>query len=173
MHDFADQGTIINLNIEIMETLNKNINLSYVAEITISYNQKIKASQRPVVKSSMDVFKILSNNWNRDKIDLLEQFKIILVNRSHKILGIVGISTGGIAGCIVDSKIIFATTLKSCASGIILAHNHPSGNLTPSSADINLTNKIIAGAEILDLLVLDHIIISSEGYYSFKDEGLI
>jgi len=96
-----------------------------------------------------------------------------LLSRANKVLGIVDISTGGIAGCIADPKIIFGTALKASASSLILSHNHPSGNLRPSQADISLTKKVKAGGELLDIAVLVHIIMTSEGYYSFEDEGLM
>jgi DNA repair protein RadC len=89
------------------------------------------------------------------------------------VLGVVDISQGGLSGTVADPKVIFAAALKSCASGIVLAHNHPSGKLDPSREDIALTNKIKAGAELLDLKVLDHLIISKDSYYSFADEGMM
>lgn len=149
------------------------ISLFQVAEINLSYTPKFKASQRPKVTSSKDLYDILSQNWDSRKIDLLEQFKVVLLNRANKVLGIVDISTGGIAGCIADPKIIFGAALKACASSLILSHNHPSGNLKPSQADISLTRKVKAGGELLDISVLEHIIMTSEGYYSFADEGLM
>ncbi|WP_369800131.1 RadC family protein [Pedobacter sp. Leaf216] len=106
-------------------------------------------------------------------MELLEEFKIILLNRSNKVLGFVNISQGGISGTIADPKIIFAIALKACASSIILSHNHPSGEIYPSDADIKLTRRLVEIGNLLDLQVLDHIIISSEAYYSFKDEGVI
>lgn len=107
------------------------------------------------------------------KIGFLEEFKIILLNRANKVLGICPISLGGISGTIADPKLIFATALKASASGIILAHNHPSGNLKPSQVDIQLTKKLVEAGKFLDLGILDHLIIGSEGYLSFADEGLI
>lgn len=144
-----------------------------VAEISLSYSSKCKASERPKVTSSRDIYQILSKNWDPNKIDLLEQFKVVLLSRANKVLGIVDISTGGITGCIADPKLIFGAALKACASSIILSHNHPSGNLRPSQADIALTQKMKAGGELLDIAVLDHIIMTSEGYCSFADEGLL
>ncbi len=156
-----------------MEMLNQYLNLFQVAEISLSYSSKCKASERPSISSSKDVYEILKQNWDENKIDLLEQFKIILMSRANKVLGIIEISSGGIAGTVADPKLIFAAALKACASSIILSHSHPSGNLEPSQADIQLTRKIKAGGELLDITVLDHIIITSEGYYSFGDEGMM
>ncbi len=105
------------------------------------------------------------------KIEFVEQFKIILLNRANKVLGIYEVSTGGVSGTVADPKLIFAAAIKTCSSGIILAHSHPSGNLQPSQADIALTRKIKEGGRLLEIPVLDHIIVTSEGYYSFADEG--
>ena len=80
---------------------------------------------------------------------------------------------GGVAGTVADPKVIFAAALKSGASSILLAHNHPSGNLNPSQADIDLTRKIKTGWQILDIGVYDHIILTGEGFYSFADEGMM
>jgi DNA repair protein RadC len=156
-----------------MEKLQRQISLFQVSEIEVTYRPKFKASERPAISSSKDVYDILYQNWDMNKIDLLEQFKIILLTRANKVLGIYEVSSGGIAGTIADPKLIFSAALKGCASSIILSHNHPSGNLKPSQADINLTRKIKDGGSLLDIAVLDHVIVTSEGYYSFADEGLV
>lgn len=155
-----------------MENVNDNA-FCEVSEIQIVYNPKVKPSQRPKITGSKDTFEILSRAWDADKLQLIEQFKVMLLNRANKVLGIVDISTGGITGTVVDPKIVFAVALKACATGIILAHNHPSGNLTPSQNDLNLTRKIKEGGKMLEIETTDHIILTSEGYYSFADDGLI
>ncbi|WP_423147033.1 JAB domain-containing protein [Rubrolithibacter danxiaensis] len=144
-----------------------------VAEVELVYKTKVKASERPKVSGSKEVYQLLAACWDESKIEFVEQFKILLLNRGNKVLGVYEISTGGMAGTIADPKVIFSAALKACASSIILSHNHPSGNLKPSDADIQLTRKIINGGNLLDIAVLDHVIISAEGYYSFADEGLI
>jgi DNA repair protein RadC len=144
-----------------------------VAEVEISYKPDYKVSERPQISRSNDAYQILIQQWNPDKIALLEEFKILLVNRRNRVLGVVEISQGGLSGTVADPKVIFAAALKSCASGIILAHNHPSGELDPSREDTALTNKIKACAELLDLKVLDHLIISKDSFYSFADEGMM
>lgn len=116
---------------------------------------------------------MLISIWNTEIIGFIEEFKILLLNRAHRVIGIYDVSSGGICGTVADPRVIFAAAIKSCATSIILAHNHPSGNLTPSEADISLTRKLKDGGLILDIKVLDHIILSQEGYYSFTDEGLI
>ncbi len=156
-----------------MEKLQSQISLFQVSEINISYHPKFKSCDRPKVTTSRDLHTILFNNWDLDKLEFQEQFKIVLLNRANKVLGISEISTGGFAGTVADPKVIFSIALKACASSIILSHNHPSGNLKPSQADLNLTKKIKSGGEILDIAVLDHIILTSDSYLSFADEGLL
>ena len=144
-----------------------------VAEITLSYKTNIKPSLRPKISSSKDAYDILLNSWDKSKIEFIEQFKVMLINRAHKVLGICEISTGGVSGTVADPKIIFAAAIKANASCIILAHNHPSGNLKPSQSDIELTRKIKEGGKLLEIQMLDHLILTTEGYYSFADEGLV
>lgn len=144
-----------------------------VSEVEVVYKTQIKSSLRPTVSQSKEVYALLKRNWDDTKIELVEQFKILLLNRANKVLGICELSTGGISGTVADPKIIFIAALKSAASNIILAHNHPSGNLKPSKADIDLTRKIKEAGQLLEITVLDHIIISSESYYSLADEGLM
>lgn len=144
-----------------------------LAEIEISYKPKFKAAHRPQIDSSEKAYQILINNWNLDRIELLEEFKIILLNRRNRVLGLVNISQGGIAGTIADPKVIFAIALKACASGIILSHSHPSGESSPSEADIKLTRKLTEVGKLLDINVFDHIIVCNESYFSFKDEGMV
>jgi len=108
----------------------------------------------------------------------IEEFKILLLNRANRVIGCYEVSSGGTCGTVADPKVIFAVALKCCATSIILAHNHPSGNLKPSQADILLSQKLKAGGRLLEIEVLDHIILSPEinsdkPYYSFADEGLM
>lgn len=144
-----------------------------VAEIELSYKTKVKPSERPRVGGSKDAFDILKGTWDESKIEFVEQFKLMLTNRANKVLGILEVSLGGISGTVADPKVIFAAALKGGASGIIVAHNHPSGNLTASQADIDLTRKLKEAGRFLEIPLLDHLIMTTEGYFSFADEGLI
>ncbi|WP_299760936.1 JAB domain-containing protein [uncultured Pontibacter sp.] len=144
-----------------------------VAEIKLSYRNKVKPSERPQVTSSTDSYQVLKASWDPGRLEFVEQFKVLLLSRANRVLGIYEVSTGGVGGTVADPKLIFAAALKACASGIILSHNHPSGNLKPSAADLQLTKKMKQGGELLDIAVLDHIILTSEGYYSLADEGLL
>jgi len=98
---------------------------------------------------------------------------VLLLNRANKAIGEYEVSTGSSTGTIADPKLSFAAAIKTNATGIVLAHNHPSGNLNPSEADISLIKKIRDAGKMLEISVLDHLIITSEGYYSFADEGLL
>lgn len=142
-----------------------------VAEVELSYNNKVKAKDRPRITSSKDAYWILESNWSH-QMALLEEFNILLLDRSNRVMAMSNISKGGVSGTVVDLKIVFATALKGRASAIIMAHNHPSANLTPSQADISLTEKFKTAGEMLDISVLDHLILSPDGgYYSFADEA--
>ncbi len=144
-----------------------------VAEIQLIYKSNVKPSERLKISTSKDAQGALMKSWDGTKLELVEQFKVMLVNRANKVLGIFDLSTGGVTGTVADPKLIFAAAIKGAACGIIMAHNHPSGNLSPSQADIDLTRKIKEGGRLLEIQLLDHIILTSEGYYSFADEGLL
>lgn len=147
--------------------------LNKVCEVEVSYRPKFKAQDRPKINTSNDVYRIFIEVWNKDKIQLQEEFKVMLLNRNNRVLGIADISKGGVSGTFVDPKIVFAIALKGNACSIVLAHNHPSGNLRMSDADIRLTNQLKQAGVILDLPVHDHLIITEDGYYSFADEGMM
>jgi DNA repair protein RadC len=157
----------------IMEIIFESTDWTKVSEVDLVYRSKVKASQRPQVKDSKSAYDLLNKNWDMDKIELLEDFKILFLNQSNRVLGLFQLSRGGITGTVADPRLIFSAALKACATSIILSHSHPSGNLKPSRADEELTNKIKQAGLFLDIRVADHIIISPEGYFSFADEGLI
>lgn len=141
-----------------------------IQEIKLTLNRKEKP--KIIITSSIDSYRELSKIWNND-LDLRERFVALYLNRNNKIIGYYTVSIGGVNGTVVDNKLIFSLALSLPASAIILAHNHPSGNLKPSSADINLTKNIKAAGKLLQIEILDHLIITSDGYMSFADEGLM
>jgi len=149
-----------------------NLFTSNLCEIEIFYRNKVRLADMEKVCGSRDVFEVLQRIWS-PRIDHVEEFMVLCLNRANKVLGWAKISQGGLSGTVADPKLIYQVALKSNACSIILAHNHPSGNLTPSEADIHLTRKLKEAGVLLDLPVLDHLIVSSEGYYSFADEGLL
>lgn len=142
-----------------------------ISEIQVSYSNENKCTVK--ITGSDTAFEILKACWNSGTIELQEEFKIILLNRSNHVLGIYPVSKGGISGTLVDPKLVFSVALKCNASSIILAHNHPSGNLKPSRADELLTQKLIKAGIYLDIKVLDHLIITPKGYFSFLDDNLM
>lgn len=131
--------------------------------------QNTTRSKDVQIRSSRDIFEYIRERF----LDLNhEEFYIVILNRANKVKSIELISKGGISGTIVDGKIVFKKALEQTASAIILCHNHPSGNLTPSRADLELTKKMKSFGNMIDLPVLDHLIITDDGYYSFADEGV-
>lgn len=144
-----------------------------VPEIEISYRGNLRPSERPVILNSRAAYEIFMRVWDLDKIELVEQAYALFLSKNSSCLGISRISTGGKTSCILDPRIVFATALKANATSIILAHNHPSGNLQPSKKDNAITKKFVDGGEILDITVLDHIIVSGEGFCSMASEGFI
>jgi DNA repair protein RadC len=157
----------------VMENATNQPAWNQISEVELVYRSKVRASLRPILTNSKDVYDLLVQSWDKDKIELQEQFKVLLLNKGNKALGIFEVSTGGVAGTVADPKLIFMAALKANACNVILAHNHPSGNLKPSRADEELTQKIKQGGKLLEINVLDHLIVSPEGYYSFADEGLL
>lgn len=148
-------------------------NLFKVAEVQLSYKPHFKAQERPQINSSKQAYQILLNNWDRELINFIEQAKMILLNRNNRVLGIVDLSTGGGGATVVDLKVVFAIALKATATSLILAHNHPSGDLKPSSDDIRLTEKLKEAGKLLGIEIHDHLIISENGYYSMAEETYI
>ena len=143
-----------------------------VNEIKISYRNNLNLSESPTIIGTESAADLLFETWDKDTIALCESFKVILLNRANKVKGLYLLSVGGINGTLVDIRLLFATILKSLSVSIILAHNHPSGNLHPSGADLNLTDSITKAAKLFGISVLDHIIITPNGeYYSFSENG--
>ncbi len=128
------------------------------------------AMTRPKVRCSQDAFKLIEGSL----ADLQhEEFWVLLLNRSNQLIESLRISQGGISGTVTDVRLILNAAVGKLASGLILAHNHPSGNLSPSEADLKITKKVKEAAQILDLSVLDHLIISDQGYTSLADDNLM
>lgn len=130
--------------------------------------QQSKIPEKAMIKCSGDAFNLLSPIF----MDLdHEEFYAMYLSRGNRVIKTVQISRGGVSGTVADGKLIFNYGLESKASGIILAHNHPSGNPSPSMADINLTDSLKKFGEYIDVQILDHIIVAGNNYFSFADEG--
>lgn len=153
--------------------MDKSSVLSNVAEVKLRYSTKVKASDRAQIKCSDDAERLIREFWD-DDMEHVESAKLILLNRANKVLGIANISMGGTTGTVVDSKLIFQYALKTNASGLILVHNHPSGNFRPSPADENITRRVKEAGQLFNIQLLDHLIITPhDGCFSFTDEGLL
>jgi DNA repair protein RadC len=143
-----------------------------VPEIKIRYNKSRKGFLGKVTNSK-DSYEFLKKIFDRRTLQLQESFVVIYLNRANHILGYYKHSIGGITGTVADPRIIFATAVASASSGIIISHNHPSGNLTASQADIDITRKIKEGGKLLEVQLLDHLIITKTGYLSFADSDML
>lgn len=148
------------------KTNSKNIS----QEVFLVLDKKTNAGN--TVTQSNQSYKEFKAIWDED-INLRERFIVLLLNRANKVLGHYVVSTGGFNGTVVDPKLVFIPALLHGASAVILAHNHPSGNLNPSKADISVTKKIVECGKFLDIPVLDHIIITNKSYTSMADENLM
>jgi DNA repair protein RadC len=159
------------LNTGVMKNLQKNENWM-VAEVQLSYKSRVPQSQQKKVTSSRDAYEIFRASWDEDKIEFIEQAKMLLLSRGNRVLGIYEIASGGIDAVVMDLRIAFSAALLAKASAIILAHNHPSGQLKPSDADLSMFRKFVDAGKLLQIDVLDSLILTSEGYLSFSDTGL-
>lgn len=138
--------------------------------LRIVYSKKQNSKDRSKITSSQDAYKVFKKIWS-NQIETREEMIVLLLDRSNHVLGYHILSVGGITGTVADLRLLFAVALQSLATSVILSHNHPSGNLSPSQADISLTKKIKEAGEIMNITLLDHLIITKEGYASFQDEG--
>jgi DNA repair protein RadC len=144
---------------------------TYLNELSITYNKKLFSNTS--INNSNTTERLIREIYEQtsSEIELKEYFFIILLNRANEVIGYHKLSEGGICATLVDIRIAFATALKSLAVGMIMVHNHPSGNLKPSEQDLKLTRDFKAAGELLEVKVIDHIILTSDSYYSFIDEG--
>jgi DNA repair protein RadC len=128
--------------------------------------------ERVKITSSQDSADYIRQFYS-DDIEIFESFFILLLNRQNKTIGYAKISQGGVAGTVVDAKIVLKYIVDTLASAVILCHNHPSGNLNPSTQDLEITKKLSQAAKLVDSQVIDHIILTPDSFYSFADNGLI
>jgi DNA repair protein RadC len=140
-------------------------------EITLKY--KSSDVTKTKITNSQDSYELFKKMYDADTLEYCESSIVIYLNRASNSIGWQKISQGGITGTVVDVRMILATALKCGASAFILSHNHPSGNLFPSGNDDKLTKQIYEAGKIMEIKLLDHLIITSEGYYSYADQGKI
>ena len=140
-------------------------------KMSLVYEPPINKNELHRISSSEDAYKLRKHIFDQDTFNWTEEMILVCLNRANRVLGYYLVCKGGVSSTVCDPKVVFSTALKASASSIILMHNHPSGNLKPSAADIHLTEKIKKGAELLDIALLDHLIVSDEEYYPMSDDG--
>lgn len=150
-----------------MKTNDNNENNMYkAAEVKLSYISKVKASERVQIRSAEDAASLFFKTWDWATIEHSEMVKIILLNRANKVLGIATVSQGGLSGSVIDTRIILQYAIKANASAVIMAHNHPSGNLGASDADKRVTRTVKDALKMMDIELLDHLILTYEKKYA-------
>ncbi|AZA85443.1 DNA repair protein [Chryseobacterium shandongense] len=145
------------------------MNFNIVNEIKLTYTRK--GNSEKIITSSRDAVKVFRQHFDSDEMDYRESFYALYLNQANKVLGIKKISECGIASTVVDVRIIMQAALLCNATSLILAHNHPSGNLKPSAEDLKVTENIKSASEFLNIKLLDHCILTSTHYISFADDG--
>lgn len=144
-----------------------------LAEIRAVYKSRTKVTKRKAVREPRDVGEYLREIWNPSTLELTEDFIVLCLNNAHQIIGWVKVSSGGCSSAVVDPRIIFAIALQTGSAALVLAHNHPSGDLTPSDDDTKLTKNLVEAARLLNIRILDHVILTKDSSFSFRDHGLI
>lgn len=137
-----------------------------IEEVKLTYKNKVKASDRPRIACAKDAYKVFLKSWDKEQIELLEECKAMFLDRRLRVMSIASISKGGMSGTVVDLRLVFAMALKRRADSLVLAHNHPSGSLRPSQADIGLTKQFYEAGRILQIELKDHLIVTNDGFYS-------
>ncbi len=145
---------------------NSNDKLYKAAEVKLTYKSRVKASERYRIKNVEDAAELFFKVWDRSTIEHVEEVKLILLNRANRVLGITTVSRGGMSGSIIDTRIILQYAIKANAAAVILAHNHPSGNLGASDADVNITKRVREALELMEIKLLDHIILNKDEEYA-------
>ncbi len=141
-----------------------------VSEIEITYKPAI--GSKPEVTSSSDAYHILKEHYPEKQIALKEYFVVMYLNQANRVIGVQKLSVGGLTSAIADVRLLFGTALKILATGLVISHNHPSGNTRPSLQDRNLTKQVKEAGKLLDIKLLDHLILTPDDHYiSMADNG--
>ena len=144
-----------------------------LAEIRAVYKSRTKVETRKNLREPSDAAAYLRAIWNQRTIELTEDFVVLCLNNSHQVIGWVKVACGTFASCPVEPRVIFAIALQTASAALVLAHNHPSGDLTPSPDDKALTGRLVEAGRLLNIRILDHVILSKEGSFSFSESGLL
>ena len=146
--------------------------MKYCTELKLTTKKYKSKFERIQIIDSKGCYSVIKKFWHKD-LNVYESFFILMLNQANETIAFAKISQGGVAGTVVDVKIIAKYALDCLSPAIILAHNHPSGNPTPSRADIQITKKIEDGLKLLDIAVLDHLILFNDSFTSMADEGFM
>lgn len=170
-HAMSEQDIKYKVKLAIAKTMPVETS-SNLAEIQLVYKSKVKVSNMEKIRDSRTASEVFRRVWSQD-MEYREEMLMLCMNRAHSVLGWVKISAGGTSGTVVDPKVVMQHALKVNASAFMICHNHPSGNLKPSSEDLRLTKRLRELGSLMELPLLDHIIIAEDGYFSFADEGIL
>lgn len=146
--------------------------MNTISEIEVTYRPLSTSILNPITQSK-DAYDLIIREWDDNILEMIEEVKVIFLNRTNKQIGIYNLAKGGITGCVVDIRVILSIALKTLATGIILVHNHPSENLKPSAEDKKITEELQKTCKIMNITLLDHLIVTKKGFFSFADEGLL
>lgn len=160
------KGTLAYKNISIMSK-EKN----FVSEISVSYSPTYKRKIK--ITDAYSAEKTLRKMWDAQLMNIQEQFCVLFLNNANEVVGFRCLSTGGLTATSIDLRILFSIACKSLSSAIIIAHNHPSGTLKASKADIDITHKIKRAGDMLDISLLDHVILTDKSFVSLAQQGVI
>lgn len=139
--------------------------------ISVKYKKKVPYDQMYTLVNSDSTANLLRQLYDKNTIEWREEMILLCLNRANKVLGSYKLSVGGLSQTVVDPRVILTVALNTGACNIILSHNHPSGNVSPSEADLSMTKRIKSAADLFDIKILDHVIITADSYYSMCDEG--
>ncbi|KAA5548373.1 JAB domain-containing protein [Adhaeribacter rhizoryzae] len=145
-----------------------------VREIRLQYKSKLMGADETIITSAEKAYEVLKEHYDQDYLAIREEIIVLYLNNANKVLGVYKGFSGGITAAVADIRLILAVALKGLSTGIIISHNHPSGQLKPSEADKQLTKQLKEAGELFGIKVLDHVIITPyDTYFSFADEGLM
>jgi DNA repair protein RadC len=146
--------------------------MTNIPELTLKY--KTGDIKKVKIKCSQDGADYLKLMYDQDTMEISESAIVLFFNRAMNSIGWFKVSQGGISGTVIDVRLVLATALKCCASGMMISHNHPSGNTSPSDSDVRITQKLKESGKLMDIELLDHLILTPDGgYYSFADNGAL
>lgn len=170
-HNLNELSKLSISQLSTFKGISKGKALSIAAAFELSKRNAMGAALvKPRMANSRDIAEFLKAKIGNEQVEV---FVVMFLNRSNKVNHVQTISSGGLTGTVADPRVILQLALEHRATSIILSHNHPSGNLQPSQADEEITKKIKLAATYFDIRVIDHIIVSEDGYFSFADEGVL